>query len=83
MDILGMEYEEGNRSRKYTWSCRILPKVPIEIIFYEGDDEFPSKMQILYDKNAIKIYNFEQLSVLHGSIFQALVSIGKNKRLNK
>jgi hypothetical protein len=77
MNMLGMEYEAGNRSGKYIWNCRVLPKVPIKIIFYDGDDEFPSKMQILYDKNVIKIYNFEQLSVLHGSIFRALLFMGK------
>jgi hypothetical protein len=78
MNILGLEYESGNRSGKYIWNCKILPKIPIKIVFYEGDEEYPSKMQILFDKNAIKIYNFEQLSVLYGCIFQTILSIGKN-----
>ncbi|MDR1947827.1 MAG: DUF3786 domain-containing protein [Spirochaetaceae bacterium] len=77
MNILDMEYEEGSRSGKYVWNYKVLPKVPVKLVFYEGDDEFPSKLEILYDKNVIKIFNFEQLSVLHGSIFQTLLSIGK------
>jgi hypothetical protein len=80
MDMLGMEYEEGNRDGKYVWNYTILPKAPIKILFYEGDDEFPSKMQILYDKNIIKIFNFEQLSALHVSIFLALLSAAKENK---
>jgi hypothetical protein len=38
MKILGVEYEDGNRDGKYTWNYKILPKMPIKFIFYEGDD---------------------------------------------
>jgi hypothetical protein len=79
MDILGMEYEEGSRNGKYVWNYKILPKIPIKLVFYEGDDEYPSKLQILYDNNALKLFNFEQLAVLHGSIFELLFSIGTRK----
>ncbi|AEF84093.1 hypothetical protein TREPR_1045 [Treponema primitia ZAS-2] len=78
MNMFGIEYEEGNRDGKYSWNYKILPKIPIKLVFYEGDDEFPSKLQILYDKNAIKIYNFEQLAVLHGIITQTILSLGKS-----
>ncbi|MFP3040839.1 DUF3786 domain-containing protein [Treponema primitia] len=83
MNMFSMEYEEGNRDGKYSWNYKILPKISIKLIFYEGDDEYPSKLQILYDKNAIKIYNFEQLAVLHSSIFQAILSMGKRNELLK
>jgi hypothetical protein len=78
MEKYGMEYEEGNRDGKYIWNYKILPKIPIKLIFYEGDEEYPSKLQILYDNNALKIFNIEQLSVLHGSIFQLILAMGKN-----
>ncbi|MDR2490291.1 MAG: DUF3786 domain-containing protein [Spirochaetaceae bacterium] len=77
MKLFNMEYENGNRDGKYLWNYAILPKIPVKFIFYEGDDEFPSKMQILYDKNTIKIFKFEQLAVLHISIIQTILSIGK------
>ncbi|MDR2633379.1 MAG: DUF3786 domain-containing protein [Treponema sp.] len=80
MDTYGMDYEEGSRSGKYIWNYRLLPKLPIKWVFYEGDEEYPSKLQILYDNHALKIFNFEQLSVLHGSIFTLLVALGKNQR---
>jgi hypothetical protein len=75
MKLFSMEYENGNRDGKYVWNYTILPKIPVKFIFYDGDGEFPSKMQILYDKNIIKYFRFEQLAVLHGSIFQAILSI--------
>jgi hypothetical protein len=79
MNKLGLEYEDGNRDGKYIWNYKILPKMPVKFIFYEGDDEFPSKMQILFDKTVIKIYKFEPLAVLHGIIFQTILAIEKNK----
>jgi hypothetical protein len=78
MKILGVEYEDGNRDGKWTWNYKILPKMPVKFIFYEGDDEFPSKMQILFDKTAIKIYKFEPLAVLNSSIFETILSLGKS-----
>jgi hypothetical protein len=77
MKLFNMEYEDGNRDGKYIWNYTILPKIPVKFIFYEGDDEFHSKIQILYDKNTIKIFKFEQFAVLHGSIFQTILSIGR------
>ena len=78
MNTFRMECEEGSRNGKHIWNYKILPKIPIRLVFYEGDDEYPSKLQILYDNNVLKIFNFEQLSVLHGSIFQVILSMGKH-----
>ncbi|MHB9291995.1 hypothetical protein Holit_01083 [Hollandina sp. SP2] len=77
MEIFELEYEAGNRDGKYVWNYNALPKIPVKLVFYEGDDEYPAKLQILYDNNAIKIFNFEQLAVFHLSIFQLILSIGK------
>jgi hypothetical protein len=77
MNLFGIEYEEGTRRGKYIFNYKLLPKIPVKFIFYEGDDEFPSKLQILFDKHAIKIYKFEPLAVLHGCVLQTILSIGK------
>ncbi|MDR0383451.1 MAG: DUF3786 domain-containing protein [Spirochaetaceae bacterium] len=79
MDIFGMEHKKEKGNGKYVWNYKILPKIPIKLMFYEGDDEFPSKLQILYDSNVLKIFNFEQLGVLHVSIFHAILSMDRNK----
>ena len=81
MEIFKMEYEAGSRDGKYVWNYKVLPKIPVKLVFYEGDDEYPSKLQILYDNNVLQILNFEQLAVLHGSIFQAILSTGEKYKL--
>jgi hypothetical protein len=78
MNLINAQHEDGTRNGKYIWHYNLLPKMPVKFIFYEGDDEFPSKLQILLDKTAIKIYKFEPLAVLHGCVFQTLLSIGKD-----
>jgi hypothetical protein len=79
MQMFEIKHEEGSRAGKYIWNHKVLPKIPIKLIFYEGDDEYPSKLQILYDNNVLKILNFEQLAVLHSCIFQAILAAGKKQ----
>ena len=78
-EMLGMAEEESRPNLKYTWRYRILPKIPIKIVYYEGDDEYPTKLQLLYDKTAILFYKFEPLSVLNGCFVMALAAIGKTR----
>jgi hypothetical protein len=78
-ELLGMEVEESKPNLKYTWRHRILPKIPIKIVYYEGDDEYPTKLQLLYDKTAILFFNFETLSVLNGCFISALAAIGSSR----
>jgi hypothetical protein len=40
----GMIFEEGKPNVKYTWQYTLLPKLPIKIVYYEGDDEYPTKL---------------------------------------
>jgi hypothetical protein len=74
---LGMDFEGEKSSGQYIWRYTLLPKMPIKIVYYEGDDEYPTKLQILYDKTAIKLYKFEPLAVLHGSFIEGLAAIGE------
>jgi hypothetical protein len=76
-ELLGMTLEESRPNLKYIWRHRILPKIPIKIVYYEGDDEYPTKLQLLYDKTAILFFNFETLSVLNGCFIAALAAIGE------
>jgi hypothetical protein len=74
---LGMLFEGEKSGGQYVWKYTLLPNIPIKIIYYEGDDEFPSKLQILYDKTAIQFYKFEPLAVLHVCLVEGLAAIGK------
>jgi hypothetical protein len=74
---MGMALELEKPSEKYVWNYTVLPKIPVKIIYYEGDDEYPTKLQILYDKTAITILKFEPLAVLHGCFIHGLAAIGE------
>lgn len=76
-EMLGMTREESRPNLKYTWRYKMLPKIPVKIVYYEGDDEYPTKLQLLYDKTAILFYKFEPLAVLNGCFIMALAAIGK------
>jgi hypothetical protein len=62
----------------YVWKYTVLPKIPIKIVYYEGDDEYPTNLQILFDKTAIKIYKFEPLAFLYGCFSEGFASIGEH-----
>jgi hypothetical protein len=42
----------------------LLPKIPVQVIFYDRDDEFPARVTLLYDRNATRFLEFEFLAVM-------------------
>ncbi len=50
----------------------LLPHVPIQLIFYDRDDEFPARATLLYDFNATQLIEFEVLAVLVTIFVQSL-----------
>ncbi|MBU2549624.1 MAG: DUF3786 domain-containing protein [Proteobacteria bacterium] len=42
----------------------LLPHIPIQLIFYDRDDEFPARATLLFDHNATQMIDFEVLAVL-------------------
>ena len=42
----------------------LLPHLPLQLIFYDRDDEFPARATLLFDYNATQIVEFEVLAVL-------------------
>lgn len=77
---LGLRYEGSRAPGEYTWKYRLLPKIPIKVVYYAEDEEFPWDIKIFYDKTAISFLNFEPLAVLNGCFIHRLVSLGKARR---
>jgi hypothetical protein len=44
----------------------MLPKILLQIVYYEGDDEFPCEVQVLLYLNAAQFMEFECLAFLQG-----------------
>ncbi|MDR3301960.1 MAG: DUF3786 domain-containing protein [Spirochaetaceae bacterium] len=73
---LGMK-DEGLQGNGKKWHYELLPKMPVKLIYYEGDDEFPTDIKILFDSTAIQVYKFEPLAVLNGCFAHGLACMGK------
>jgi hypothetical protein len=65
--------EEESQVGKHLWKFNILPKIPLKIVFYEADDEFPTNIQIMLDKTALQFLEFECLAFMVGCFVRALI----------
>lgn len=50
---------------------------PVLLQFWEGDDEFPPKLQLMWDRNAISFLHFETTFFLQGDLFERLLNLMK------
>lgn len=57
-------------------TCRIpvTPFFPVLLQFWEGDDEFPPKLMLLWDRNTDKFLHFETTFYLQGDLLERLKS---------
>jgi hypothetical protein len=74
---LGMKPLDGKTSAAHMsatrkWAYQVFPKMPIQVVFYEADDEFPLDLRVYWDKTAITVLDFEPLAVLQGRFIHAL-----------
>ena len=54
-----------------------LPLVPVELIIWAGDDEFPPEGNILFDRSIIEIISAEDMAWLSGMIVYPLMGMAK------
>jgi hypothetical protein len=77
MRKLGAVFNGKLSSSGYAWLLDVLPKIPLQIVYYDDDDEFPCEVQILFDKNASRFMEFECLAFLEGCLVRALSMTAK------
>jgi len=53
-----------------SWIIQLLPKIPVQLVFYRGDEQFPAAARLLIDQAAVNFLEFEFLAVL-ATIFVA------------
>jgi len=70
--------EQDSQLGKHTWEFQVLPKIPVRIIFYEADDEFPASLQIMLDKTAPRFLEFECLAFMIGCFTRALIKTAEH-----
>ena len=51
-----------------TCRFRVMPFFPVILQFWEGDDEFPAKLMVLWDRNSMSFLHFETTFYLQGDL---------------
>jgi hypothetical protein len=70
--------EEEPQASKHAWRFDILPKIPLQLVFYEADEDFPTEIQILLDITAIQFLEFECLAFMVGCFVRALIKTAQH-----
>ncbi|AKB78695.1 hypothetical protein MSHOH_2212 [Methanosarcina horonobensis HB-1 = JCM 15518] len=74
---LGGVFNGKLKSGGYSWLLEALPKILLQIVYYEEDAEFPCEVQILFDKNASYFLESECLAFLEGCLVRAIIMTAK------
>lgn len=72
LKIGGIQKESGTPG-KYVWLFHAFPKLPINLTFYEHDEEFPADVQILFDNKALDFMGLKCLGFLPGYFTSTLL----------
>lgn len=56
---------------------RLLPRVPVQLILWEGDAEFPAEANILFDETIGDILSPEDVAWLAGMLVYRLMALGR------
>ena len=56
----------------------VLPNVPLQLILYAADEEFPAEANILFDRTVGKILSPEDIAWLAGMLVYRLIAISKS-----
>ena len=60
-------------------SIKALPNVPVVIVLWRGDDEFPPNVSILFDSTVVDYLSTEDMSVLCARIVEKLTLSGQKE----
>ncbi len=74
---LGGVFNGKLKSSGYAWLLKALPKILLQVVFYDEEDEFPCEVQILFDENASRFMEFECLAFLEGCLVRAMIMTAK------
>jgi hypothetical protein len=59
------------------YQFRIFPKVPLQLILWEGDDEFPPEANILFDQIIGELLSPEDVAWLAGMVVYRLIALSQ------
>lgn len=74
---LGGIHEKRMAGADITCRIPVTHFFPVLLQFWEGDDEFPPKLQLMWDRNSISFLHFETTFYLQGDLFERLQNLMK------
>lgn len=74
---LGGTMEKRMASADVTCKIPVTPFFPVLLQFWESDDEFPPKLQMMWDRNVNSFLHFETTFFLQGDLFERLKNLMK------
>jgi hypothetical protein len=74
-DKLGGIQEKRMAGADITCRIPVTHFFPVLLQFWEGDDEFPAKLQLMWDRNAISFLHFETTFYLQGDLIERLIDL--------
>ena len=69
---LGGTLERSMAGADVTCRIPVTPYFPVLLQFWEGDEEFPPKLQLMWDRNAMAFLHFETTFYLQGDLLERL-----------
>ena len=69
---LGGVPEAGKAKADVTYRIPVTPFFPVLLQFWESDEEFPPKLQLMWDRNADSFLHFETTFYLQGDLLERL-----------
>jgi hypothetical protein len=57
---------------------RVFPKVPVRVILYAGDEEFPPEANILFDRSIARMLSPEDVAWMAGMLVYRLIALSKS-----
>lgn len=54
-----------------------LPQVPVGLVLWEGDDEFPPEGNLLFDRSIVEIFSAEDIAWLSGMIVYPMIGMAQ------
>ena len=64
----GTRLERGDSS----WQIHAMPLLPMQLIFWDADEEFPAQVQVLVDRNITDFMHFEAAGCMIADLFEKI-----------
>ncbi len=61
----------------------VFPQICIQLVLWDGDEEFPPDATILFDDTIQKHFSAEDIAVLSGGVVYRLIGLGRKIQANE